>query len=286
MRLSISELTTYRWDFDQDIQEYSKPKNDIDAVGVWRQKVEDYGRDAAIDLIAESGISVSSLMWAGGFTGSDVRSYSESIDDGVEAVRLAAALGAECLIAYTGPRAGHTHNHAWRLAKQAINELAIVANDYEVTIAVEPTRTCVADIWSFLNDVDSTLRFMDQIRGGEIKMVYDTYHLAYDGFDASLISDIAARTALVQLSDSQGCCQDNIRQYEPSRCQLGKGSIPVREVVTAFEANGYGGFYEVELLGPAIQGCNYHDLLRNVRAFYEDLGVASSRQTNRSLPRT
>lgn len=286
MRLSISELTTYRWDFDQDIQEYANTKYDIDAVGVWRQKVEDYGTDAAIDLITESGIGVSSLMWTGGFTGSAVYSYEEAIADGIEAIRLASALGAECLIAYTGPRAGHTHNHARRLAARALGRLADVANDYDVTIAVEPTRCCVADIWSFLNNIDDTLEFLDSIPGNDVKMVFDTYHMAYRDFDASRMADIAPRTALVQLSDSQGCCQDDLRRNEPSRCRLGQGSIPIADVVAAFESHGYGGYYEVELIGPAIQGSDYHELLNEIGVYYDYLGVKRSKQTNRSLPRT
>ena len=286
MRLSISELTTYRWTFDQDIHEYTSSKNNISGIGIWRQKLDDYGTEAGIDLVCESGIAVSSLMWVGGFTGADVRSYREAIEDGIEAVHLAAALGAECLIVYTGPRAGHTHNHAWRLAIQALDELAVVADDLEVTLAVEPARACCADVWTFLNDVDTTLRFMDKIRGGEVKLVYDMYHLAYGGFAEREIVEIAPRTALVQLSDSQGCCQDNLRKNEPSRCPLGGGRIPIRDVVAAFESNGYGGFYEVELIGPAVQGRDYHLLLDDIHKFYDGLGMISSRQTNRPLPRT
>lgn len=286
MRLSISELTTYRWAFDQDIHEYASSNNNISAIGIWRQKLEDYGTEAGIDLVCESGIAVSSLMWVGGFTGAEVRSYREALEDGIETIYQAAALGADCLIVYTGPRAGHTHNHAWRLAIQALDELAVVAGDLDVTLAIEPTRTCCADVWTFLNDLDAAIRFMDMVRGGEIKLVYDMYHLAYEGFDARQIAEIASRTALVQLSDSQGCCLDNVRRNEPSRCPLGHGKIPIGEVITAFEANGYRGFYEVELIGPAVQDCSYDCLLDDIREFYDDLGVINSRQTNRSLPRT
>jgi len=261
-------------------------RKNISAVGIWRQKLDDFGTEAAIDLVCESGIAVSSLMWAGGFTGADVHSYPEAIDDGIEAVHTAAALGAECLIVYTGPRAGHTHNHAWRLATQALDELASVAGDLDVTLAIEPTRACCADMWTFLNDVDSALRLMDKVRGGEVKLVYDTYHLAYQGFDPRRIAEIASRTALVQLSDSNGCCQDDLRRNEPSRCPLGHGTIPMAEVVGAFESNGYQGFYEVELIGPAVQGWDYHRLLHEARAFYDDLGVINTRQTKRPLPRT
>ena len=40
-----------------------------------------------------------------------------------EAVRLAAEMKAGCLVVYSGGRAGHTHNHARRLVKEALKEL-------------------------------------------------------------------------------------------------------------------------------------------------------------------
>ena len=88
-RLSINEVTTYRWSFEDDVVHYRAAG--IPAIGVWRQKVTDFGDEKAIELLAESGLKISSLLWAGGFTGSDGRSFRDSIADGAEAVRLAGA---------------------------------------------------------------------------------------------------------------------------------------------------------------------------------------------------
>jgi len=66
----------------------------IPAIGVWRQKLADFGEEKGIELLADSGLSVSNLLWAGGFTGSDGHTYRESLNDAAEAIRLAAALNA------------------------------------------------------------------------------------------------------------------------------------------------------------------------------------------------
>jgi sugar phosphate isomerase/epimerase len=278
--LSISELTTFRWTFDQDIQKYTELEG-VSGIGVWRQKLEDFGVEAGIDRLCESGLAVSSLMWAGGFTGSDVHSYREAIDDGVNALRTAAALRAQCLIVYTGPRAGHTHNHARRLAINAIDELAGVASDLDVTLAIEPIQPCCANQWTFLNNLDEAVAILDEVQSGEVKIVYDTYHLAHQGFDEKQLAQIVPRIVLVQLGDGKNLCHG-----EPNRCRLGKGNIALREIVTVLGENGYDGFYEVELLGPSFEQADYDELLRETLSFGKELAGVSSRQTSRSFPRT
>jgi sugar phosphate isomerase/epimerase len=95
-QLSMNEMTTYRWSFEEDVAQYLDAG--IPGIGVWRQKLSDFGEDKGIELLADSGLQVSNLLWAGGFTGSDGRTQRESIDDAEEAVRLAAQMRAGCLI--------------------------------------------------------------------------------------------------------------------------------------------------------------------------------------------
>ena len=65
--LSICELTTYRWSFEEDVHHYASAG--VGALGVWRQKLSDCGESHARQLLADHHLRVSSLFWAGGFTG-------------------------------------------------------------------------------------------------------------------------------------------------------------------------------------------------------------------------
>jgi Mg2+ and Co2+ transporter CorA len=121
-RLSVNEMTTYRWSFDEDVAHYRQAG--ITAIGVWRQKLEDYGETKGIELLRQSGLHVSNVLWAGGFTGSDGHTFEESLVDAAEAIRLTAALGSDCLVVYSGGRNGHTLNHAHRLFKGGETEAA------------------------------------------------------------------------------------------------------------------------------------------------------------------
>ena len=155
VRLSMNELTTFRWPFDEDVRHYAAAG--FDAIAVWRQKVSDFGEEKAIELLEDSPLSVSTLLWAGGFTGSDGRTHTESVEDALEAVQLAGDLKANSLVVYTGSRSGHTHNHAKRLFRHAVEALLPCATECGVTLAIEPMHAGCASAWTFLTDLDETL---------------------------------------------------------------------------------------------------------------------------------
>lgn len=253
--LSINELTTYRWTFEEDVQNYVAAG--VPAIGVWRQKLSDYGDEKGIELISESGLQVSSLLWAGGFTGSDGRSYRESIQDAREAIRLASALKAGCLVIYSGGRGGHTHNHARRLLRGALDELLPVSADAGVTLAIEPMHTACASEWTFIQDLDEALQLLGAYGSERLKIAFDTYHHAHDMAVVSRLSEVVSQIALVQLGDAR---QPPVG--EQNRCRLGDGSIPLAEIVRVLRRAGYDGYFEVELMGEEIEACDYRDLLR------------------------
>ena len=99
-RLSVSEFTTHRWNFCQDVVRYAA--EGINQIGIWRTKMDDFDREEAVDLLFEMKMNVSSVHWAGGFTGADGRKFVDAVDDGIGAVQLAAQVGADCLIVHPG----------------------------------------------------------------------------------------------------------------------------------------------------------------------------------------
>src|SRR5262245_1053888 len=176
--MSMNEMTTYRWSFEEDIQNYAGVG--IPAISIWRQKLSEYGEEKGAELLAEYGLSVSSVLWGGGFTGSEGRTHRESIDDAKDAIRLAGALRANCLILYTGGRAGHTHNHARRLLRTALAELCPLAGELGLTLAIEPMHRGCASEWTFLTDLDECLALLDVLASPALKIAFDTYHFGHD----------------------------------------------------------------------------------------------------------
>jgi len=263
-QLSINETTTFRWSFEEDVLSYAATA--IPAIGVWRQKLSDCGEARGIELLAESGLKVSHLFWAGGFTGSDGRSFRASVDDAVEALRTANASSTGTLVVYSGARAGHTFNHARRLIREALKELAPLAAELGVSLAVEPMHPGCAAEFTFITDVDEVLDLLESVGSEQVKIVFDTYHLGQDRQILDRIPEIASRVAIVQLGDAR-----EPPDGEQNRCRLGDGAVPLKEIVDALAAAGYDGFYDVELLGEEIETIDYQALLEHAKQAYAAL---------------
>src|SRR5882757_7701372 len=89
MLLSMNEITTYRWSLEEDVENYLQAG--YNGIGVWRNKVMD-DENRSIDILAGSGLGVTHLSWAGGFTGSDGRTFAESVADARDSLWLAAGM--------------------------------------------------------------------------------------------------------------------------------------------------------------------------------------------------
>jgi len=256
--LSVNETTTFRWSFEEDVANYTAAG--IPAIGVWRQKLSDCGEAKAVELIESSGLKVSHLFWAGGFTGSDGRSFRASLADAEEALRTAGSLAAGSLIVYSGARAGHTHNHARRLFREALVQLAPLAAELNVALAVEPMHPACAGEFTFLTSLGDVLDLLDAVASPQVKIVLDTYHVGTDPALLSRIAEIRDRIAIVQLGDAR-----MPPNREQNRCRLGEGVVPLQAIVDALVAAGYDGFYDVELLGEDLQPSDYYSLLDHAK---------------------
>ena len=260
--LSMNEVTTYRWSLEQDLKRYRKAG--FEAIGVWRQKMQDCGEDRAVDLVAESGLRVSNLSWAGGFTGSDGRTLEESVRDALQAVRVAAELDAGCLVLYAGGRNNHTSRHAMRVLRAALDRVLDVAADYDVTLALEPMHPACAADWTFITDLSAALELVESFRTPYLKLVFDTYHFGSAALEENLLADLAPHVAVVHLGDRR-----EPHSIDQHRVPLGSGRLPLWDLIRRLGEAGYAGDFDVELIGPEIEPARYDDLLRASQAFYE-----------------
>ena len=263
-RLSMNEVTTYRWSFEQDVWHYVEAG--YQAIGVWRQKLSDYGEERGVDLLAESGLQVTNLHWAGGFPGSDGHSLEESLDDASDAIRLAGAMRAGCLVVYPGGRNNHTFRHAERLLRTAIDTLLELAEAADVTLAIEPMHPACAAEWTFLTDIESTIAILEYFHSPRLKMVLDIYHFGHDRSMLANLHEIVPHTALVQLGDRRS--EHGIDQ---NRCLLGAGNIPLAEILQNLLEVGYQGDFDVELVGQDMQLCDYEYLLKTSAQTFDRL---------------
>jgi sugar phosphate isomerase/epimerase len=260
--LSMNEVTTYRWPLEEDVRHYAAAG--YEGIGLWRPKMSDYGDEAAVDLIAESGLRVTNLLWAGGFTGSDGRTPEESVQDAVQAIRLAGALGAGCLVLYAGGRNNHIYRQAERLLRGALDELLIHAADCEVTLAIEPMHSACATEWTFLTDLESTVALLESYNSPFLKLVFDTYHFGHDGATRANLGELVPHIGIVHLGDRSAP-----HAAEQDRRRLGEGRLHLPELIRGLLEAGYAGDFDVELIGREIEPGQYEEVLASSLDFFE-----------------
>lgn len=265
LRLSVSELSTFRWSFEKDVLHYHEAG--FEAIGIWRPKLADYGEEKGVELLREHGLTISSLQWIGGFTGSDGRSYRDSLHDALDTIQLAADIGAETVTVLAGGRSGHTKNHAHRILHCALRDLAEAAQAVGVQLALEPMHAGCGSNWSFLNTIPQCLDVIDSVNNPHLGLVFDCYHVAQDLTSLPWLESIVPYVRLVQLGDAR-----HAPLGEQNRCLLGHGRVPLARIIHAFQSHGYRGFYEIEVAGRDVEHLKYEQILgqaRNIAAHWD-----------------
>ena len=191
-RFAVSELSTLKWSFEEDVANLRE--RGVGVIGVWRHKLSDFGHEKGAELLIEKEMSVSSLQWAGEFTGAGMMTFDEAVADSRSAIYEAALIGADCLILHPGSRNGHTFKHAMRLIRDALSHLVPVARDIGVTLAIEPTHTLCGRDFSFLNKLELAQELIAEFGSRNLGIVYDTFHMGNSNDSLESLAQFVLRT--------------------------------------------------------------------------------------------
>jgi sugar phosphate isomerase/epimerase len=265
-RLSMNQMTTYRWTFEEDLH-HSRLAG-YDGIGLWVRKLREFGEERAIELISESGMAVSNVSWEGGFTGADAATSRENLAAAQDTLALCGALGAGCLTIYSGGRNGHTSRHADRLLRAALDRLLPFAEEAGVPLAIEPMHPACADDWTILTSLPAALELVREYETPALRLALDTYHFPLDETAWPILSELAGYLSVVHLGDVAVP-----HSVDHSRAALGDGATPLAGIVQTLAEAGYEGFYDVKLLGPAFDEADYDRLLRQSRMAFEGFGA-------------
>ena len=257
MQWSVSEFSTYRWTFEDEVAAVGRIG--FDGIGVWHQKLEDFEAGQREDWLFEYDLKVSSYSWIGGFTGSEGVSHADAIFQAEQHIRSASRIGADTVIVYPGARAGHTAGHARRLLKSAMHELVPCALDYGIRLALEPMDRIYCKPFSIFREFDETMEFVCEFDARGAGIVLDLYHVGLNQTAFDNMSGFADRIALVQLADRKHESAQN--GNEQHRLPIGSGNVPIQQWIKSLHQSGYDGFCELELIGPEFEFAEYSEVL-------------------------
>lgn len=264
-KLSVSEVTTNTWSFGEDVQKYAQAG--LDGIGVWRDKLDVFRVESGIELLKKSGLQVANLVDSGYFLMKTRSQTRRAIEDVVEAIGLAQQLGTDCLLIVTGDVGSfhRTKEQAKVIVIDALKELAPVAVSAGVRLAIEPISSRYPG-YTFLQDIPSTMEIIEAVGSPQVGLFFDTDHL-YES--PNLFSEIE------QAGNSIFCVHVNDMPAKPGpgidRKMMGDGIIPLKEILSAIEATGYRGFYDIEIMSDDVWKMDYEFLLEELKTRFAQL---------------
>lgn len=245
-RLSLNQITTRGWSVAEAAAACRARR--LDWIGLWRDKVAEYGIEATVAVLAEHGLRVSSLCRGGFFAAADAEQRAANARDNRAAVDEAAALGTDVLVLVCGGMAGVTLPAARDMVAEGIAALAPYAQDQGVRLALEPLHPMFAADRSVIVTLAQALDLAEQFPAEQVGVVVDPYHLWWDPLLDEQIARAAGRILSFQVCDWLDPLPDPLL----GRGMMGDGVVDLHHLYTAVEAAGYTGPIEVEIFNQTV----------------------------------
>jgi len=266
LRFAVSQLTTLRWELPEELCHCIE--HGFNAISLWRPKLSDISVTEARSLLERAAVQVACLQWAGGFTGSDGRTFRESVDDCCEAIDTAEQLEADTLVVYAGCRGGHTLSHARRLVLHALQELAPIAAAAGVSLAVKPIREPAAPSCGFLTTLAEAVDVIEAVDHPQVGLAIDLWAYADDATAFRDCNHLTRHIRHVSIADRHGPLHADQERLPP-----GRGGLPLARRLEALFRAGFCGVVEIDPVGETVAREGYEATLAAVSRYAT--GIAS-----------
>ncbi|MFL6111932.1 MAG: sugar phosphate isomerase/epimerase family protein [Catenulispora sp.] len=274
MKLSLNQATVKRLTLAEAVDGCLRAG--IPGIGLWRDRVQEIGVEAAAKILRASGLKVTSLCRGGFLTATAPEQRAAALADNRKAVLEAAGVGTDVLILVVGglPPGSRDLPAARAAVADAIAELAPFAAEHGVHLAIEPLHPMFCADRAVVSTLGQALDIAEAFPAAQVGVVVDTYHVWWD---PRLAESIARAGREHRILSYQEC--DWILPL-PADVLLGRGHVGdghidfarMRELVTAA---GWRGFAEVEIFNQEIWDADGDRTIATVRARHEALSLAS-----------
>jgi sugar phosphate isomerase/epimerase len=248
-RACVSAISTFRLSLADDLAFWQA--HGLTTVGVSVAKLEAYGWEAGTGLVVDAvgrGLQVVDLIGLGPFHLADPRRWDAQRDRLVRSIETAVAVGAHCIVFTTGPFAPLTWEEAAGALEQALTPVLHEARARGVDFAIEHTNSLRVDV-GFVHTLRDAVDLARRLDTGVCMELNACW--AERGLATTIRGSIDV-IRLVQVSDFKVGTVASSQRLVP-----GDGDIPTLRILRELVDAGYGGFFELELIGDAIVAEGY-----------------------------
>ncbi|SDQ29744.1 sugar phosphate isomerase/epimerase [Microbacterium sp. cf332] len=275
-RLSINQATIKHADLATALRVTADAG--IEAIGLWREPVQEVGLATAAAMLTDSGLRFTTHCRAGFFTMPEGPARRSSIDDNRVAIEEAAVLAAAgapgstailVLVAGGLPEGSRDIVGARERVRDAIGELAPHAKAAGVTLAIEPLHPMFASDRCVVSTLGQALDIAAGFEPAVVGATVDTFHIFWDPDVLPAIERAGreGRIATYQVCDWRTPLPADVLL---SRHYPGDGVIDFAALTRAVEATGYDRDIEVEIFNADIWAADPAAVVRRTAEAFGD----------------
>lgn len=241
----ISEFTTMPWSFDEDVAHYARLG--VQAIEIVEDKLDHSRLDEQFAAVAAAGLVISGVQPSvRTFLNSRMVPNPEGPDARLSRLRgsierLARFAPGAPFITNTGAHPKGDLAGAMRVTERALRELAPIAAEHGVRLALEPLNPTSVNIESAIWTVDQALSIIEGTGRDEVGLCLDYWNIWQNAGVEQEIARAGDRIFTVQASDWR-----DPRSFA-DRIVPGDGVIPLGSLLRATHAAGFTGPYVVEI---------------------------------------
>ncbi len=273
----VSQYTTWPQTFEQDLQLYGDAG--VEFIEVCEAKLAAADPHPQLARLRDSGLKVSSVQprlhsLFPDFPRPQPVSPRERMIRFGETIRLFGRyFPGTTLVSITGAAPNGDYAAAYREAERGYREIAAIAADHGVRVALEPLNPILMNVDTFICSLAQARRIVEAVDHPSFGVFLDVWHFWEDAGAREEIRKIGDRIFGVHVNDWR-----TPRAFG-DRHQPGDGDIPLEDLIRAIRETGYAGAYTLEIFSELhLAGSLWADPRRTVtegkRAFQKIWGKA------------
>jgi sugar phosphate isomerase/epimerase len=258
-RLSVSQITTLRSSFAEDVRDYAAAG--LDGIGVWELKLGEGADAEALEALAASGLesaaaipavpSVLPLPLLGG-----PEDPAERVDAFCRSLERLAPFNPTSIVCLTGTGLGRDADDARAIAVAGLATIAAEAERLGLRIGLEPYQRVGGAEWTLVSSIPEAVELIrDAGDSPALGIQFDSWHLwntptLYDDIEREI-----DRFAGVHIADYREPTRGWADRSLPGH---GVGDVP--GILRALDAAGWAGLYDIEIFSDdGTFGADYPD---------------------------
>jgi sugar phosphate isomerase/epimerase len=245
-RVSVSQITTFRSSFADDVRRYAAAG--LDGLGVWELKLPEGGDAEALEQLAASGLepasavpAVPSILPLPLLGGPD--DPAERVEAICASLERLAPFGPGGIICLTGTAEGRDPDGAREIVVGGLRTIAREADRLGLRVALEPYQADGGEEWTIATSIPEAVALIDEAGGDpSLGLQFDVWHLWNT---ATLFDDI--RAEIDRFVGVHVCDVREPTRGWADRALPGDGAAGVPEILRALDAAGWDGLYDIEI---------------------------------------